>query len=64
MASLGFQEGNGNFIADVNRSRTRLMLSAFFTTLSLVYSFIVFPDIFVGVTQIKKEKIVLKKDKL
>lgn len=64
MASLGFQEGNGNFIADVNGSRMRLMLSVFFITLSLVYTLVVFLDIFVGVTQIKREKIVLKKDEL
>jgi len=38
VGSLDFQEGDGNFIADVNGGRMRLMLSAFFITLSLVYS--------------------------
>lgn len=37
MVSLGFQKGNGNFVADVNGSGMRLMLSAFFKIPSLVY---------------------------
>lgn len=62
MVSLGFQKGNGNFVADVNGSGMRLMLSAFFKIPSLVYrQFQLFSLIFLWVlSRSRRKKIVLK----